>query len=199
MTMSQFNGQISPTGKLKIKSGSLKGRISGSGKLTGKVTIGTVIEDKTQAFILVDEEGNEIPAVLVDEEVTITATPNDIRIGTTAITEEGVVVGEKEIPGYITKQGKRVVKVGQPLIIPFYSDQCQYTKLQVIVCSYNTSLNNSVSAQMVVIDNKLYAVDSTSELSMVSVNTADQSVDLGITNDRNTSLVLIYMSIKEND
>jgi hypothetical protein len=49
-------------------------------------------------YIIVDENGYEIPAVLTEEEVVLTATAaNDIRIGKTAVTEEGVVVGQKEI------------------------------------------------------------------------------------------------------
>ena len=44
-------------------------------------------------YILVDQDGNEIPAVLTEEEVELTATVNDIRIGTTAVTDDGVVTG----------------------------------------------------------------------------------------------------------
>jgi hypothetical protein len=136
-------------------------------------------------------------ATLTEEEVELSATPNDIRIGTTAVTDAGVTTGEKEIPGYITKQGKRVIKSGQPLMIPFYSDQCEYTKLQAIVCAYNTSVNNSVAAEMVVIDDIVYEVNSVVELATVTVDTDTQSVNLGVNNESDNSLVLIYMTIKE--
>ena len=45
-------------------------------------------------YILVDEEGNEIPAVYVDSEVALTATADDIRAGCTAATDAGIIVGK---------------------------------------------------------------------------------------------------------
>lgn len=152
-----------------------------------------------QTFILVDEDGYEIPAVLTEEEVELTATANDIRLGTTAVTDTGVTTGEKEIPGYITTEGKRTIKAGQQLEIAMYSDDCNYSKLLVIVCEYNTSIIQSVSAVMVVIDSKLYAVGSTVPLADVSVDLQKQSINLGLTNNLDKSVVLRYTSIKEND
>lgn len=61
--------------------------------------------DDTQAYILVDENGVEIPAVLVDEYTVFDATANDIRAGKTAATEEGVTLGTKEIPAYYVEEG----------------------------------------------------------------------------------------------
>lgn len=155
-------------------------------------------DDGTNTYILVDENGYEVPAVLVDEEVTLTATPNDIRIGATAVTEQGVVTGEKEIPGYITTEGKRVVKTGDPLEILMFSDKYQYSKLLVLVCEYNTTVTNSVSAVMVVIDNHIYEAGSTTPLAEVTVDSENQSINLGLINESDKSLVMRYMSIKEN-
>lgn len=149
-------------------------------------------------YILVDENGYEIPAVLTEEEVALTATAaSDIRAGTTAVTDEGVVTGEKEIPAYYTEQGVRIVKPGQALDIYMYSDRCQYTKLQVIICAYNTSDDDSVSAEMVVINDNLYEVKSTEALASVSVDTDAQSIKLGITNESESSLIIRYVTIKE--
>lgn len=44
-------------------------------------------------YILVDENGNEVPAVYMGADTILTATANDIRLGTTAITDEGVTEG----------------------------------------------------------------------------------------------------------
>lgn len=155
-------------------------------------------DDGTNTYILVDENGYEVPAVLVDEEVTLTATPNDIRIGATAVTEQGVVTGEKEIPGYITTEGKRVVKTGDPLEILMFSDKYKYSKLLVLVCEYNTTVTDSVSAVMVVIDNHIYEAGSTTPLAEVTVDSENQSINLGLINESDKSLVMRYMSIKEN-
>lgn len=51
----------------------------------------TFIEDNT--YILVDEQGNELPAVLTEEKVDLTAEASDIRIGKTAVIDDGVVTG----------------------------------------------------------------------------------------------------------
>lgn len=151
-----------------------------------------------QTFILVDEDGHEMQAFLTEEEVELNATPNDIRIGMTAVTDAGVTVGEKEIPGYITAEGKQAVKPGKPIKINMYSDDCYYNKLLVIVCEYNTSLKDSVSAVMVVVDNAIYEVGSSVPLAEVTVDSENQAINLGVVNNSEKNLVVRYMSIKEN-
>lgn len=56
---------------------------------TGKMSDG----EEDNAFILVDENGNELAAVMTEEIVDLTAEPTDIRAGKTAVTDDGVVVG----------------------------------------------------------------------------------------------------------
>ena len=155
----------------------------------------TIMEAAT--YILVDEDGIEIPAVFVANEPILTATPNDIRIGTTAVTSDGIVEGEKEIPAYHTEQGRKIIKPGQALAIPMYSNQCQYTGLNVIICKYATSTIDSVSAVMVVVNDKLYAVNSTTVLAEVTVDITAETIKLGIINDSDTSLLIRYMTYKE--
>lgn len=150
-----------------------------------------------ETYILVDEDGNEVPAALVAEQVDLSATANDIRLGTTAVTAEGVTTGEKEILAYHTEQGRRLVEPGESLDILMYSDRCQYTKLQVIVCAFATSADDSVAAEMVVINDKLYPAGSTEVLAEVSVDTDNQSIKLGLVNEGDTPLLIRYMTIKE--
>lgn len=49
--------------------------------------------DIGNTFIIVDSEGTEVAAVLVDDEVAITATPADVRAGKTFISDNGVETG----------------------------------------------------------------------------------------------------------
>lgn len=189
--------------KLKSIADAIRARTGGTEPLTldemaEAIESMEVADDDTNTYILVDENGYEVPAVLVDEEVTLTATPNDIRIGATAVTEQGVVTGEKEIPGYITTEGKRVVKTGDPLEILMFSDKYKYSKLLVLVCEYNTTVTDSVSAVMVVINNHIYEAGSTTPLAEVTVDSENQSINLGLINESDKSLVMRYMSIKEN-
>lgn len=151
-----------------------------------------------RTYILVDDKGNEYPATFVDNETDFDATPNDIRLGKTAATNVGVTVGEKDIPGYRTVQGRRPIKNGDRMSIPLYSDMCQYTKLQVIICDYNNSVKDSFAAVLVVIEDKVYEVGSHNSIATVTVDMESQSIDIGIDNDRETTLVLRYMIIKED-
>lgn len=150
-----------------------------------------------RTYILVDEKGNEVAATLVDNETSFDATANDIRQGKVAATNSGVTVGTKEIPAYNTSQGRRTIKPGASLVIPMYSDKCQFTKFQAIICLYNTAVSDSLAAQLVAIEDKLYEVGSTAELATITVDVENQSINLGITNDGDTSLVIRYMTIKE--
>ena len=146
-------------------------------------------------FIIEDSEGNELVGIVVNEEVIFTAGPNDIRKGTVAATQNGVTEGTKEIPSYHTSFGSKIVTNGSKFVlkIPMYD----YTKLQVIFCPYNTSMTNSVSAEKVVIDDKVYAVRSVNVESLVVINTTDECIDFGITNDSGKPYILRYSTYKE--
>lgn len=78
-------------------------------------------------------------------------------------------------------------------------DKYDYTKLQVVVCSYNTSLLDSVSAEKVVINDCLYNVGSTVAISNVSKNADTKTINLGITNSSSDTIVLRYFTYKEID
>lgn len=151
-------------------------------------------------MILVDEDGNEYPAVLTDEEITLTATPNDIRLGTTAVTDQGVQTGEKDIPAYRTVQGTKIITAGEQLTINglIAHDVYDYTKLQAIVCSYNTSLSNSVAAEMVSIDDNTYTVQSTDSLAKVIKDHENKIVDLGVVNSFDKPCIIRYFTFKED-
>lgn len=158
------------------------------------LTASTAIEN---TMILVDEEGNEYPATLVDEEVTLTATANDIRLGTTAVTESGVIEGEKDIPAYYTIEGFEKIPAGSALKIKLFSDSYEYTKLQAIVCAFGGTIDNSVSAEKVSINGKVYAVNSTVELAEVAVDSENRAIDLSLINESDNPVVIRFFTYKE--
>lgn len=191
--------------KLVIEEATLIGLADSLREVTGKnrkFTPDEMIEEvkhvlDSLTYILVDENGTEVPAVFLENEVVFDATANDIRLGKVAVTGDGVTTGTKDIPAYQTEQGVHIVKPGKALNIPMYSDQCQYTKLQAIVCTYAANVDSSVSAVMVVIDDKLYTVGSSEPLAEVSVDAGAQTIKLGFANTGNSSLLIRYMTIKE--
>lgn len=155
-----------------------------------------IADDGTNAYILVDENGYEVPAVLVDEPVMLTANATtDIRKGMTAVTDEGVVTGEKEIPAYYTTEGFKVIPNGSKFILPL--EDCNYTKLQAIICLFNTSIRNSVAAEKVAIYDNVYPVQSVESESQLVVDAENNGVDFGITNTSGKTCLIRYFTYKE--
>lgn len=148
-------------------------------------------------FILVDTDGNEYPAVYVDSDTVCTATANDIRKGSVAITPEGVIEGTKEIPAYHTTEGYTLVDAGKDFAIPIKNGRYDYTKLQALLCAYNTSPSKSVSTDRVVIGDSVYAVNSIEPISTVTINAEKATIELNITNDSDTIYIIRYFTYKE--
>lgn len=49
--------------------------------------------DDTNMFMLVDQSGKEVPAVVVDQLTMFDATADDIKLGKVAANDDGIVVG----------------------------------------------------------------------------------------------------------
>lgn len=189
--------------KMVIEESTLKGLADALRSVTGETRTYTPTEMieavtnimETGTYILVDEAGTEIPAVFVESKQTFTATPNDIRIGMTAVTDSGVTVGEKEIPAYNTYQGYRVIPAGSA--VKHHTKKYQYTKLQALICSYNTSLSDSTSTEKVAIDGKVYAVKSSIPIAQITTNAEDGAIEFGVSNDTTVPQILWYFYYKE--
>lgn len=152
-----------------------------------------------KSFILETEDGKQIPAVLTNREVVFDATKNDIRMGKTAATGEGVTVGEKVIPAYQTCQGCKVVRPGETMFISnlITDNSYDYTKMQAIICLFNTDLSDSVATEMTTIYDKVYNVRSTDVISSVTKNHENKTIELGITNNFDVPCVIRYFTYKE--
>lgn len=146
-------------------------------------------------YLLTDENGTEIPAVFVENEVVFTATANDIRLGTIAATEEGVTTGTKEIPAYHTTEGFAVVPSGSEFTISI--NRCEFTKLQAIVCPFNTCIDDSVAAEKVSINGKVYPVNSSESVATVSSDINNKTINLGVINNTDDLYIMRYFTYKE--
>ena len=153
----------------------------------------TILENG--AYILVDENGVEVPAVFVDEVTRFTATANDIRIGTTAVTDSGVTEGTKEIPAYITHEGFKLIPDGSSFIL--YTKYYDYKKLQAVICKFNTSMTDSVAAEKVAINGSVYPVQSTAAESIIIKNEENQSINFGIVNNSGAPYLIWFFMYKE--
>lgn len=148
-----------------------------------------------RVYILEDESGAQYSAYLSDEGVDLTATANDIRIGTVALNDDGVVEGTKEIPSYYTVEGFKLVTDGSEFVLYLSDGMNEYTKFQAIICSFNTSMTNSVSAEKVVINGSVYPVQSTSSESELTVE--GDTIKFGITNSSGAPCLIRYFTYKE--
>lgn len=146
-------------------------------------------------FILLDENGTEYPAVVVNEETVFDATANDIREGKTAATEDGVTVGTKDIPAYHTTEGAKVTTAGSNFVLPITN--YDYTKLQAAFCPFNTSLENSVAADRIALNDSVYPVQSTIPESSITIDHENSRVDFGITNNYGKLCLIRYITYKE--
>ena len=187
---------------------SLKGSIGTKIQLTGCVETRVKLAGKIginhdeivgQTYILIDEDGTEVPAVLVDTETIFTATPNDIRTGMVAVTENGVTVGTKDIPSYHTTEGVRPIQAGRAFTIPLPGNKYEYTKILALICDYNTNLSDSVLTIMSVINDKVYDVNSYNERSTVTVDYENRCINLGLINDSDTRRIIRYITYKEEE
>lgn len=151
-----------------------------------------------KTFILTDADGNEITGVVVDQETIFTANAaEDIREGKVAATDVGVVTGTAFIPNYKTYTGVKIIPNGSDLCLPLQDGGYNYTKLQAIMCSFNTNSTNSVSAEQIAVEDKVFAVRSTEALSDVVKDHDGEFINFGITNTSGGICLIRYFLYKE--
>lgn len=152
-----------------------------------------------RTFTLVDDSGNEITGVIVDQETLFTATDNDVREGVVYASDDGVSTGTKNIPTYRTTSGHMIVLPNSDFTIAYLDkyEMFNYTELQCIITLFNSNINDSVSAEKVVINNVVYNVGTTIELSDVVRDIENKVVNLNIKNDSENTYLIRYFTYKE--
>ena len=148
--------------------------------------------------VTVDGENKTYATLYGEERAELTATPNDIRTGTVAITDDGLTTGEKDIPAYHTSQGYRLILANSEFAISNLpkKELYDYTKLQAMTMPFNGSLNNSVAVDRAVIEDKVYNVGSTEVVANVTKDDANKSILLGVING-STPAIVRYFTYKE--
>lgn len=151
-----------------------------------------------KTFIIEDQDGNEFTAVCVGEETLFTATDNDVREGLVYASDKGVSTGTKNIPSYHTTEGYRFITGGSDFTLQIiHNDKYDFTKFQAIICPYTGTIDGSVAAEKIAINDKVYAVNSTELLATVTKDSETQTINLGITNESENLYLLRYFTYKE--
>lgn len=146
-----------------------------------------------KTFILVDEDGNEMTGVVVDQETVFTAGDNDVREGMVYASDSGVSTGTKDIPPYYANYGAKFVLANKEATI--YIPKHDYNNLLITISTYNTSIEQSVELVYVSIENGMYTVSNKEKVSDISIDTATQYIKLGVTVSEKS--VLRYSIIME--
>lgn len=183
---------------IQNQNGNLSGVLQAQRVLKGAISKPLIVSDDETVYILRDSKGNERVGVLVDVETVLDATPNDIRKGVTAVTEKGITVGEKVIPGCLAHEGVKIIRPGKKFEVYLpESNQYDYNLLQCLICDFKTSIDNSVATNKVVVGDDVYEVQSTDSISVVVRNHDAKSIDLGIINETDVPQVLRFFTYKE--
>ena len=152
--------------------------------------------DQVTYCVTVDGENKTYATLYGEERAELTATPNDIRTGTVAITDDGLTTGEKDIPAYHTTKGTVAIRPNDEFSITTLKDKYDYTELFCLIAPYNKNLLNSVAVDKTVLNNAVYPVSSTQKLADVVKDATNKAIKLGITNG-STPYVIHFMTYRE--
>lgn len=158
-------------------------------------SISELDNEEQVSYVLSNADGSKkIYAQLSSKEpITLTATENDIRLGSTAITNVGYTEGSKDIPAYHSTTGRKIILAGQNVAISL--PRYEYTKFQATISNYNTSIDDSVEVVASTIEDSVYEAKSTTKLADITIDASSQSILLNVTAD--VKSVLRYFTMKE--
>lgn len=135
--------------------------------------------DEVTYCVTVDGENKKYAQLYRSEKVTLTATANDIRIDTSAITDTGYTEGTKDIPVYHSRYGKKILLSGKEAVIS--NPEYDYKELMASIATYNSSTTDSVSVQYSSVDNALYEAKTTTKVSDITKDSTNLQINLGTT------------------
>lgn len=162
-----------------------------SGIISGNM-VGGVAPLKT--VILTDEDGNEVVGVVTESLQVFDATPKDVRINKTFVSDNGIETGENTIT-YRTEQGFWLIMPGEDFVLPLEEhNKYDYTELQCMFAPYNTSDIDSTAVDKVVLRNGVYAVNSIEKISSVTKDEMTKSVNFNITNNSDKVYCIYYFT-----
>ena len=150
-----------------------------------------------KTFVITDESGNELTGVVTEKEQVFTATDNDVREGSVYASDAGVSTGKKFIPSYVMSEGYTVITSKSEFAIKNLKHLYEFTKLQALICPYSNSFANSVATEKVAINTDVYAVNSTTSLSKVTMDDENRWIKFNITNTSDGIYLIRYFTYKE--
>lgn len=157
--------------------------------------IDTLENEEQISYVLTNGDGSARAYAVksAEEAITLTATENDIRKATTAITDKGYTEGQKDIPAYHTQTGKKIVQAGATVSITL--EDYEFTHIHAMLSTFDTNIAGSVSVYANVVEGALYAANSNTKLADLTIDAETSTINLGITAENKS--VLRYFLIRE--
>lgn len=162
--------------------------------LAGDIVFNTDSPQVTYALTNADGTQKAYAVLEGSTPITLTATNNDIRTGTSAITNTGYTEGTKDIPSYYSTYGTRFVTAGNEAVIDNF-EEYDYKNLMVTIAPFNFSINESTAIKYVSVENAMYEANNTAKLSDITIDATNKRVNLGFT--VNELSVLRYFIVRE--
>lgn len=158
--------------------------------------VGEMDNEEQVSYVLETADGGKAFAQLSSENpITLTASENDIRLNTSAITNKGFTEGSKDIPAYHSERGIKVIQANAK--VELTRDTYDYTKFQATLALFNTSVADSVQVDRVTVDDSVYTANTTSKLSDLVKDHENGRIDFGINNGTKISLMRFFIMREE--
>lgn len=152
--------------------------------------------DLVEYTVTLDGSSSVYAQLYGKEKVTLTATANDIRQNTSAITYTGYTEGTKNIPSYQSQKGVKYIQANAPIVLKDASNY-DYTKFQATLAVFNTSISGSVQVDKVTVDDALYEANSTTKLSDLTVDHDNTQINFGIDNGDSVAIMRYFIMREE--
>ena len=152
-----------------------------------------------KTLILTDENGNEVVGVVTESVQMFDATPADVRINKTFVSDNGIETGKNTIT-YRTSEGSEYILPGTDFCITSLDiyNTFNYTKLQCIITKYVSNTDKTATEKVVINDN-VYNVGSSASISTVIKNTETKTIDLNITNSTDDIYIIYFFTYTEEE
>ncbi|MDD6828012.1 MAG: hypothetical protein PUE12_18240 [Oscillospiraceae bacterium] len=146
---------------------------------------------------IVDNNGNTIIGTVTDSEITLDATRDDVKVGKTFASTDGIQEGI-DTRTYRTNHGVELILPGESfsILLDKY-DTYDYTKFQAMIAEFNTTELDSINISKISINDAVYSANSNTKLSNVTKNTSSKSINLNMTNSTDHTYIIHYNTYKE--
>ena len=149
--------------------------------------------DQVTYCVTVDGENKTYAVLYGEERAELTATPNDIRLGTVAITNKGITEGEKDIPAYYSRYGVRKFTKGKEVKIS--TPEYDYKSLMASIATFNKSLSESTYINIASVGDAMYECKSNTKSSDITKDLVNEQINFGLTTEEDS--VIRYFVVRE--